>query len=330
MADIEFSLAGAIGQVLLNRPGQLNALTHEMCIALDSQLVAWAVDPSISALVVRGAGEKAFCAGGDVRRLYDEGTSGGTYPRQFYRDEYRLNRRIKTFPKPYIAILDGIVMGGGVGVSLHGSHRIVSENALFAMPETGIGLFPDVGGSYFLPRCPGQIGLYLGLTGARLKAADCLYAGLATSFVPRNRLNELVAALIAGEAIEAAIARFATDPGSPQLADRRAEIDRLFAAGSIADIATEWDLSSKSPTALKLAFRQIRTGGILPFDDCMRMEWRMVNQVIKGHDFYEGVRAVVIDKDQKPRWQPATLAEVDDMVIEQHFAPRPGDELEFD
>lgn len=330
MADIEFSLAGTIGQVLLNRPGQLNALTHEMCIALDAQLKAWAVDPAISAVVIRGMGEKAFCAGGDVRRLYDEGTSGGTYPRRFYRDEYRLNWRIKTFPKPYIAILDGIVMGGGVGVSLHGSHRIVSENVLFAMPETGIGLFPDVGGSFFLPRCPGQIGLYLGLTGARLKAADCMYAGLATSFVPRNRLNDLVAALAAGEVIQDAIARFATDPGQAPLAARRAEIDRVFAAGAVADIAANWDLSSKSPTALKLAFRQLRSGGTLSFDDCMRMEWRMVNQVIKGHDFYEGVRAVVIDKDQKPRWQPATLAEVDEKFIEQHFAPRPGDELKFD
>jgi len=330
VADIEFSIAGPLGQVLLNRPAALNALTHEMCQALDAQLKTWASDAAVQAVVIRGAGEKAFCAGGDVRRLYDEGTAGGDYPRRFYRDEYRLNRRIKTFPKPYIAILDGIVMGGGVGVSFHGSHRVVSEHVMFAMPETGIGLFPDVGGSYFLPRCPGQVGMYLGLGGARLKAADCLHAGLATAHVPRARLNDLVAALAGGEAPQTAIGRLATDPGPAPLAEKRAEIDRVFGAIGVEAIAAHWDLAAKSPTALKLAFRQIRTGATLDFDACMRQEWRMVNGVIKGADFYEGVRAVVIDKDQKPKWRPATLAEVDDKVIDRHFAPRPGDELEFD
>jgi enoyl-CoA hydratase len=329
MADIEFSVRGPVGHVLLNRPQALNALTHDMCRALDVQLATWTTDAAIACVVIRGAGEKAFCAGGDVRRLYDAGTAGQyEYPRAFYWDEYRLNRRIKTFPKPYIAILDGIVMGGGVGASIHGSHRIVTEHVLFAMPETGIGLFPDVGGSYFLPRLPGRIGLYLGLTGARLKAADCVHAGLATSFVPRAALPALLTALEEGRGLEQAVAAVAGDPGPAPLATQQAEVDRDFALP--VERIRHPALAAKSPTALKLAAEQLRRGAMCSFDECMRMEWRMVNGVLRGHDFYEGVRALIIDKDQKPAWRPTTLAEVDESAIAACFAPRPGDELHFD
>jgi enoyl-CoA hydratase len=329
MADIEFSVRGGIAHVLLNRPAALNALTWEMCVEYDAKLKAWATDPAVRAVVIRGAGEKAFCAGGDVRKVCEEGLKKSDYPRQFFSAEYRVNRRIKTFPKPYIALIDGIVMGGGVGLSVHGSHRIASEGTMFAMPETGIGLFPDVGGSYFLPRCPGRTGWYLALTGARMKAADCVHTGIATAYVPRAALDSLVAALEAGEAPDAAIARHAADPGAAPIAALRAEIDRVFDVARVEDV-NHPGIAGKSPTSLKLTFEQLRRGAGLSFDECMRQELRMVMRVMDGVDFYEGIRALLIDKDQKPVWRPASLAEVTDADIAAYFAPMPGNELTFD
>lgn len=328
MADIEFDVRGGIAHVLLNRPAALNALTYEMCVEYDAKLKAWATDPAVRAVVIRGAGGKAFCAGGDVRKVCEEGLKKSAYPYDFFSGEYKVNRRIKTFPKPYIALIDGIVMGGGVGFSVHGSHRIASEGTMFAMPETGIGLFPDVGGSYFLPRCPGKIGLYLGLTGARLKAADCVYAGIATHYVPREKLDALVAALEAGEAVDAAIARFATDPGEAPLKAQRAEIDRVFNVSRVEDLQHP-GIAGKSPTSLKLTFEELKRGAQQDFDECMRMELRMVMRVMDGVDFYEGIRALLIDKDQKPVWKPATLAEVTDQDIAAYFAPLGGRDLTF-
>jgi enoyl-CoA hydratase len=342
--EIVFSRAGGIGRVLLNRPKALNALTLEMSHAMESQLRAWAGDHAVRAVLVRGAGERAFSAGGDIRRIYDEGRAGGDYPYRFWADEYRLNALIKHWPKPYVAFIDGIVMGGGVGVSVHGSHRVASEHALFAMPETGIGLFPDVAASYFLPRCPGRIGLYLGLTGTRLKAADQLYAGLATHHVPRARLDALEAALARQpENIDEVLSGFAADAGPASLVEQQADIDRLFAGATVEAIlaaleadgssfarSTAGTLATKSPTSLKLAFRQLSLGTGLSFDDCVRMEWRMVSRAPTAlPDFYEGVRAAVIDKDNKPRWSPARLEDVDAAAIEAFFAPSPRGELEL-
>ncbi len=346
--DLVVGVENGLATVLLNRPKALNALTHEMCVELHGHLTAWAADPSVRALVIEGAGEKAFCAGGDIRKLYDEGRAGGRYPYDFYYDEYRLNALVKHFPKPYIALIDGIVMGGGVGVSVHGSHRIVTDRTLFAMPETGIGLFPDVGGSYFLPRCPGQVGMFLGLTGARLKAADAIYAGIGSVFVPSDRLPDLKESL-AAEAesatpdIDAVIANFAADPGAASLPDHQAEIDACFGLGSVEEIlsalrkaGTDWataqadTIETKSPTSLKVAYRQIRNGAELDIDECMRMEWRMVNRIIAGHDFYEGTRAVVIDKDQKPAWQPKRLADVSAADVDAYFAPLADGDLPLD
>ena len=241
-------------------------------------------------------------------------------------------------------MIDGIDMGGGVGVSINGRHRVVTEATTFAMPETGIGLFPDVGGSYFLPRCPGRIGLYLGLTGARLKAADCLYAGLADAYVPADRLADLAAALqAAGGEVEPVLRRFHQDPGPAPLAEHRAAIDRLFAADTVEAIVaalaadgSDWAraqagiIATKSPTSLKLACRQIALGAAKSFDDCMRMEWRMVNRIIAGHDFYEGTRAVVIDKDQAPNWRPARLADVTEAHIAAYFAALADGDLELE
>ena len=340
--EIVFSRAGGIGRVLLNRPKALNALTLEMSHALEDQLRGWAIDEGVQAVLVRAAGDRAFSAGGDIRRLYEAGKSGSDYPYRFWADEYRLDALIKHYPKPYIALIDGIVMGGGVGISIHGSHRVVTEHALFAMPETGIGLFPDVGGSYFLPRCPGRIGLYLGLTGARLKAADILHAGLATHYVPRARLDALERALAADAAsVHEVLAAFAEDPGPAPLAHEQAEIDRLFGGENLAALVSALavdagrfarrqaeTLATKSPTGLHLTFRQLRHGAELAFDDCMRMEWRMVSRVPQElPDFYEGVRAVVIDKDYQPRWSPARLEDVHPAMIDRFFAPSPHGEL---
>jgi enoyl-CoA hydratase len=342
MTDILFERVGRLGKITLNRPQALNALTHAMCVAMHAQLRAWAIDDRVKAVLIRGAGDRAFCAGGDIRRLYDEGKAGGQYPYDFYRDEYRLNAYVKSYPKPYVAMIDGIVMGGGVGVSVHGTHRVVTERTTFAMPETGIGLFPDVGGSFFLSRCPGMTGRYLALVGARIKAADALYVGVGDSYVPSARLNELEAALAEGP-VEAAIARFAADAGAAPLAQHRATIDRCFAPDSAEAViaACERDGSTfaleaaaalriKSPTSLKITVREVIEGGRLDFRDCMRMEFRMACACIAGYDFYEGVRAVVIDKDQKPKWTPPTLAGVSNAQVAGYFADLGPRELTFE
>ncbi len=303
----------------LNRPAALNALTTDMIHRFDAQLVAWAKDPSVRRVAVRGAGEKAFCAGGDIRALYDG--RGTAVTADFFRSEYRLNRRIFHYPKPYIALMDGIAMGGGVGVSVHARHRVVCEATMLAMPETGIGLFPDVGATYFLPRMPGRLGAYMALTGARLRAADCLYGGIADVFVPVARHDALIEALRSDHVVEAVLRDFVADPGAAALAGQRDAIDRCFAGDTVEAIeaalaaegadwagATLKTMAGRSPTSQKIALRQIALGAGLDFDDCMRAgipaepasAW-------PAHDFFEGVRAVVIDKDQTPQWRPARL-----------------------
>lgn len=342
-AEVLFAREGRAGLITLNRPKALNAVTLEMVREMHRQLDEWARDNAVERIVIEGAGDKAFSAGGDIRALYDWGRARDPQFLAFYREEYRLNTFIKRYPKPYVALIDGIVMGGGVGVSFHGSHRVATENMTFAMPETGIGLFPDVGGTFFLPRCPGAVGLYLGLTGARLKAADAVYCGLATHHVPRARLEELKAALFEGDDIDAAIAQFAADPGAPPLAEHRAMIDRVFSAGSVEEILerlrqeggawadkTAETIRAKSPTSLKITFRQIREGVKLTFEECMKLEYRMVNGVYQGHDFFEGTHATVIDKDMAPNWVPATLGEVTADEVELYFRPLGEDELTLD
>ena len=345
MDEILFEARGGVGLVTLNRPQALNALTLAMVRSLDVRLRAWAGDPEVRCVAIQGTGDRAFCAGGDIRALYDSRKSKiGTLTADFYREEYRLNRLIKRYPKPYVALIDGVVMGGGVGVSVHGSHRIATERTLFAMPETGIGLFPDVGGSYFLPRCPGRVGFYLGLTGARIKAADCLYAGIATHHLPFSALDALVSALRedTGSAVTDIVSRFATSPGEATLERDRAGIDRCFAPASVEAIqaaleadGSEWAkgarmaMGEKSPTCEKVALRQLERGAALPFEDCMVMEFRLSQRAMAAHDFYEGVRAAVIDKDRAPKWHPASLAEVSGADVEAWFAPLPGGDLDF-
>lgn len=340
--DVLFDRRGALGLITLNRPKALNALTREMCLTIKARLAEWAGDDAVKTVAIRGAGERAFCAGGDIRELYEARREKSSSGSEFYREEYRLNAAIKHFPKPYVALLHGIVMGGGVGVSVHGSHRVGDETITFAMPETGIGLFPDVGGSYFLSRLPGEIGMYLALTGERLKTADALYAGILTHFVPARATGELLAALQAGNAPDFVLRSFAEEPGFAPVGTLREDIDRIFSEDSLDGILAaleadggDWAASTleilrrKSPTSLKITFRQIRKGARLDFDDCMRMEYRMVNRVMAGHDFYEGVRATIIEKDNMPDWRPAQLTQVTQSDVQAYFAPL-SEELALD
>jgi enoyl-CoA hydratase len=358
--DILFAETGGVATVTLNRPQALNAFTLGMYRAFDPKLRAWAETPAVHAVLIRGAGERAFCAGGDVRAVYEagRGISGERdLTAVFFREEYELIRRIHRLPKPYIAIIDGITMGGGAGVSINGAYRIATERTLLAMPETGIGLFPDVGATRFLNRCPGQVGRYLGLTGARIGPADALYCGFATHFVPRESVPELVAALenlpwSAGDEqkqVQALLGEFAAEPDAPSLAPRQEPIDRCFAPETIEAILdalsaeeagggahAEWaaqtrtTLMAKSPTSLKITLRQLIVGRDFNLDAALILEYRLTQHVMEGHDFYEGVRAVVVDKDQMPRWQPATLAEVDDAMVDGYFQPIGARELRFE
>ena len=344
--EIIFTREGGAARIILNRPKALNALTMNMCDVLLPQLRAWKADPAVKAVIIAGAGEKAFCSGGDVVSLYKDHQAGGVLAFAFWRQEYRCNAQIKHFGKPYIALLDGYVMGGGVGVSIHGSHRVATDRTTFAMPETFIGLFPDVGGTYFLPRLPGATGTYLGLTGKRLKGVDCVALGIAQAYVPSDRLPALEAALAATDGSHDDITRIISGFSEPvkdaPILAQRADIDRHFSKDSVEAIleslaadSSEWaqphlaSLQKYSPLACKITFKQIRTGAGLSFDDCMRLEWRLASRVAKGHDFYEGVRALLIDKDNAPRWQPEKLSDVSDAMVEQYFAPLPGDELDI-
>jgi len=332
---------GHAGFVILNRPRALNALTLGMVRGLAGALDAWEHDPDIRCVVVTGAGGKAFCAGGDIRLLHDLGKAGRIdEARGFWREEYLLNLRIKAYPKPYIAIIDGIVMGGGVGVSLHGSHRVAGERYLFAMPEVGIGFFPDVGATHALPRLPGATGTWLAVSGDRVGQADALALGLATHAVPSAAVPELLVALERGEDPDAALARLSAAPAGPApIEARRAAIDHAFGADTVEDILARlaqlddaWvrpmldGLAKKSPTSMKLALAQMKAGKELSFAEAMRLEFRVVSRVALGHDFYEGVRALIIDKDQSPRWRPAHLAEITEADIAAYLAPL-ADEL---
>ncbi|MBV9332038.1 MAG: enoyl-CoA hydratase/isomerase family protein [Alphaproteobacteria bacterium] len=334
-AEILFEQRGQLGLITLNRPRALNALTHGMCVAMREKLASWSRDDAVRTVAIRGTGERAFCAGGDIRSLYEAGKSGSPDAIDFYREEYLLDAAIKHLAKPYVAFMGGIVMGGGVGVSVNGQFRVAEETTMFAMPETGIGLFPDVGGSFFLPRLPGAAGMYLALTGTRLGASETVAQGLATHIVPRENREDVLERLAAGIAPAVALSelqRPLPEPASPQIDPGK--IDSVFSAPSVHEILerlaaadTDWSRSTekvirtKSPTSTCLAFRQIREGAKLDFDSCMRMEFRMVNRVMAGHDFYEGVRATIIDKDNRPQWRPAELSEVDDAQIDSYFAP---------
>ena len=334
---------GNLGIITLQRQQALNALNYSMVLSLDKQLALWEKADHIKAVIIRAAEGRAFCAGGDLRFTYEKWLKHEkeTTLAQFFRDEYRLNRRIFHYPKPYIALLDGITMGGGVGISIHGSHRVATDRLVFAMPETGIGFFPDVGGSYFLPRLPGKIGYYLGLVGARINYNDCCAVGIAQYLVSREALLTMTSTLAdtafghdANATVTQVLNQFTMPVQPAALLNLQAEIDTCFSHKTVEKIiqslessSNSWGretvamLSKKSPTSLKVSLRQLHEGQHLDFDHCMRLEYRLVNRFLQEHDFREGIRAVIIDKDQSPQWQPSHLEGVTMEMVDKYFSP---------
>ncbi|MFF4955330.1 enoyl-CoA hydratase/isomerase family protein [Streptomyces chattanoogensis] len=332
---------GRAGRLTLNRPHALNALDHAMVRRIAAALDDWERDPAVTTVVIGGAGGRGLCAGGDIRAIHDDvRAGGGAASRAFWRDEYRLNVRIARYPKTCVALMDGIVMGGGVGVSAHGDLRIVTERSRVAMPETAIGFVPDVGGTFLLSRAPGELGTHLALTGDPAGAADALLCGLADHFVPAARLPEFAAALSGTDAAEA-LRRHAAPAPDGELAGHRTWIDACYAADSVEEIIARLEdsgeqaakqaagtLLSRSPTALKVtlaALRRARTLGSL--EEVMDQEYRVSCAALGGPDLVEGVRARIIDKDRTPRWSPARLRDVSDAEVARHFLPLGDDEL---
>jgi enoyl-CoA hydratase len=322
---------GRVGRIQLNRPRVLNTLTLDMVRTFTRALKDFGDDPHVHAVVVEGAGDRAFCAGGDIRALRDGQLSGDrTQVEAFFREEYDLNLMISTYPKPYIALIDGICMGGGIGVSVHGPYRVATEHAMFAMPETAIGFFPDIGGTFFLPRLPGQLGIYLGLTGLRTTGSDAVHAGFATHFVSRERLPALSASL--ADVGVAALARFAELLPPCSIAPDLAAIDRCFAANTIGEIAAclavepgDWAaaalkaLRSVSPTALAFTLEAFRHGADMTLKQTLDAEFLLTRTTMAYPDFAEGVRAMVVDKDRQPKWQPARVEDIDQAVVDAMF-----------
>jgi enoyl-CoA hydratase len=346
--DVLTRIEGQVGAITLNRPDALHALTTPMCDAMIAALLAWRADPAVTVVLVDHApGTRGFCAGGDIRMLAESGAKDGWEARRFFHTEYRLNHLIQSYPKPYVALMDGVTMGGGVGLSVHGQFRIATDKTTFAMPETGIGLFPDVGGGWFLPRLPEpELGTWLALTGARLKGQECVTAGIATHFMPGELLGA-VRAQIAGAALTHdpakalrsgldALCEAARKPIVPASGGLRP----LFGFDAVEDIfaaleasPADWPrqqleiLKTKSPQTLKVALRQLRQGAqCQTFADNMKMEYRIGARVVALHDFREGVRAVIVDKDNAPNWSPADLAGVIPAMLDDIFADLPADE----
>ncbi|MEU8828102.1 enoyl-CoA hydratase/isomerase family protein [Streptomyces sp. NPDC048636] len=333
-AQVLLRTEGHTAHLTLNRPRALNALTHTMVTRIEGALTAWERDPAVATVVITGAGERGLCAGGDIVAVHADARAGGTASAAFWADEYRLNARIARFPKPYVAVMDGIVMGGGVGISAHGSVRIVTERSRVAMPETGIGFVPDVGGTYLLGRAPGELGIHLALTGRAVGAADALLCGLADHFVPSERVPALLADL-ARSSVDEVLPRYARQPPPGELDAQRGWIDEAYAGGTVEEIVDRLHalsvtaakeaaetLLTRSPTALKVtltALRRARTLG--PLERVLDQEYRVSCAALSSPDLVEGIRAQLVDKDRRPRWSPATLAEVTDGDVAAFFAP---------
>ncbi|NWG47328.1 MAG: enoyl-CoA hydratase/isomerase family protein [Alphaproteobacteria bacterium] len=344
--EIRFERNGRLGLVIPDRPRALNALTTGMCASFLDQLAQWRDDPEIAAVVVLSRHERAFCAGGDVVMLARSAKAGTGDWRTFFETEFRLNTAIREFEKPYVALIDGITMGGGVGISVHGRFRVASERTRLAMPETGIGYFPDVGGTYVLSRLPGGTGIWLGLTGASIDGADCAALGLASHYVPHAAMEALLAALARldapdASAIETCLAAGATDPGAGSLSAVRERIDHFFGKDSLAAILAglagsddPWArdqlalLRTKSPRSLGVTFEALRRARGLSFRETMRMELRVASHLATAPDFHEGVRALLIDKDKTPRWSPSTLDGLTGEAVAAAFGPW-GEDLSF-
>jgi len=331
---------GALGVIALNRPKAIHALTQGMCTAMSAALTEWENDPAVKAVTIEHAEGRGFCSGGDINLLRQSAlTDGGEAGRRFFFDEYQLNHQLFTYAKPVVAFMDGITMGGGVGISQPAQFRVATENTRFAMPETGIGLFPDVGGGWYLSRLDGRVGQFMALTGARLDGAECLWAGLATHYLPAEALPEAKARIAAGEDIAAVLASLAVTPPEPKIAAHAGDIRKHFAFDTLEQVLAslesdanedggEWaakeltTLRSKSPQACKVSLRQLETSlGLETFAQNMTMEYRLGGRVLVLPDFAEGVRAVIVDKDQNPQWNPVTPEGVTEEMLDAIFAP---------
>lgn len=334
-------IAGGVGWLSLNRPAALHALDLAMVEAMRAALGEWACDDAVAAVMIDHAEGRGFCAGGDIRMLADSASVGGAEGRRFFHQEYRLNHQLFAYPKPVVAFMDGVTMGGGVGISQPARYRIATENTRFAMPETGIGLFPDVGGGWYLSRLEGRLGRYLALTGARLDGAECLATGLATHYLPAEALEEAKTRIAEDPSrIDGVLRQLGTAPPEPRIIGQLAAINRLFASDRYEDILTaleadggDWALKerailgTKSPQTCKVALRQLAESAAMDdFADNMRMEYRIASRVLLRPDFAEGVRAVIVDKDNAPRWDPPTPEGVTDDLLDAIFAPLPKKE----
>ena len=329
---------GGVGFLTLNRPKAINSLTQTMVTAMDAALTAWATDDAVKAVVVSGAGDRGLCAGGDVVAIYHSAQVGGAEARRFWFDEYRLNARIARFPKPYIALMDGIVMGGGLGIGMHGSARVVTDTSKIAMPEVGIGLIPDVGGTMLLARAPGLLGLHVALTGAPFSAADAIVLGFADHYVPRADLEAFTTAVVAdGEQV--ALRTFTRQPPISQLAAQRDWIDHCYSGETVADIVAALRghdagpandaanlIATRSPIALAVTVASIRRAAdYTTLEETLAQEYRVSCAAVRSHDLVEGIRAQVVDKDRNPTWSPVSLAAVTDEDVQSYFVPAEPD-----
>ena len=347
--DLIVRREGAAGVIRLNRPKALNALTLEMTRGIVAALDQFEADPAVALILLEGAGERGLCAGGDIRGLYESARAGGDLGKVFWREEYILNARIARFPKPYVAFMDGIVMGGGIGLSAHGSHRVVTDNSKVGMPEVGVGFFPDVGGTWLLSRAPGELGTYFGLTGTAMTGADAVHAGLADVVVESKRLPALREALtqapgaVRSADVRAIIDRFAMPNPAAPIAAQQPLIDALLGHDSVEQIvaalrhhtsefaqATLRTILGNSPTGLKLTLKLLRQArNATSLEECLVREYRAALEIFVSHDFPEGIRAAVIDKDRHPHWSPARIEDVTPQIIARYFLARGEDELKF-
>lgn len=339
--QIETRVDKGVGLLTLNRPRAINSLTYDMIAAMSAVLAEWEADDAVRVVVLSGAGERGLCAGGDVVAVHDSAKIDGVAARRFFRDEYVLNAQIARFPKPYVALMDGIVMGGGVGVGGHANTRIVTDTSKVAMPEVGIGFIPDVGGTYLLSRAPGQLGLHAALTGAPFSGADAIALGFADHYVPHDRLEKFTKAIVDSD-IATALAVHGTNAPSSDLLAQRNWIDECYAGESVADIvsalqargderarAAADQILTRSPIALSVTLAAVRRARELPsLEAVLTQEYRVSSQSVRSHDLVEGIRAQLVDKDRNPQWVPKTLAEVTEADVEEFFQPV-SDDLEW-
>ncbi|WP_257168208.1 enoyl-CoA hydratase/isomerase family protein [Bradyrhizobium sp. SRS-191] len=353
MSDVEGDLIvrreGSAGIIRLNRPKAINAMTLEMSMGIDAALDQFEADPAVAVVVLEGAGERGLCAGGDIRGLYESSKVNGDLGKVFWRQEYIMNARIAAFPKPYVAYMDGLVMGGGVGLSAHGRHRIVTEKTKLAMPEVGLGFFPDVGGTWLLSRAPGELGAYFGLTGQTMNGPDAIHARFADAVVPTEKwpaLREVLTKVRPGTLsveIDSLIAGFATGETAGPVAAQQAKIDAWFAHDSMHDIFASLDadgseaalatlktLKEKSPRGMVVTLKLLRLArGSTSLEDCLVREYRAALEVFRSDDFREGVRAAIIDKDRNPKWSPPDVDQVTPEILAPYLAEIGADELTF-